>query len=166
MIKRIDVLMCWGIILLQSDLAWVNWSTIQDRVREAQPEHHMCVHKQEINELDIYHRILRYELLCFDRFVSHNKTSDALSSESPWRSMSGSYNNSGTFSLMGNIYFRFNNYMVAMVNKNLLPLQVHVPCIGDFHYLSRGLKWNLEFLLFCKYLMLLFQNSPLDYYYY
>ncbi|XP_047543440.1 autophagy-related protein 9A [Vanessa atalanta] len=85
----------------ESDLAWVNWSTIQERVREAQPEHHMCVHKQEINELDIYHRILR-----------------------------------------------FNNYMVAMVNKNLLPLQIRVPCIGDFHYLSRGLKWNLEFLLF------------------
>ncbi|KAI5641412.1 autophagy protein apg9 domain-containing protein [Phthorimaea operculella] len=85
----------------ESDLAWINWSTIQDRVREAQPEHHMCVHKQEINELDIYHRILR-----------------------------------------------FNNYMVAMVNKNVLPLQVHVPCVGDFHYLSRGLKWNLEFLLF------------------
>ncbi|KAJ8737382.1 hypothetical protein PYW07_000653 [Mythimna separata] len=85
----------------ESDLVWINWSTIQDRVREAQPEHHMCVHKQEINELDIYHRILR-----------------------------------------------FTNYMVAMVNKNLLPLQIHVPCIGDFHYLSRGLKWNLEFLLF------------------
>ncbi|XP_026757387.1 autophagy-related protein 9A [Galleria mellonella] len=85
----------------ESDLAWVNWSTIQDKVREAQPEHHMCVHKKEINELDIYHRILR-----------------------------------------------FDNYMVAMVNKNLLPLQVYVPCIGNFHYLSRGLKWNLEFLLF------------------
>ncbi|CAH2035462.1 unnamed protein product, partial [Iphiclides podalirius] len=85
----------------ENDLAWINWSTVQDRVREAQPEHHMCVHKQEINELDIYHRILR-----------------------------------------------FNNYMVAMVNKNLLPLQIHVPCVGDFHYLSKGLKWNLEFLLF------------------
>ncbi|XP_059059836.1 autophagy-related protein 9A [Achroia grisella] len=85
----------------ESDLAWVNWSTIQEKVREAQPEHHMCVHKKEINELDIYHRILR-----------------------------------------------FDNYMVAMVNKNLLPLQISVPCIGDFHYLSRGLKWNLEFLLF------------------
>ncbi|KOB66422.1 putative APG9 autophagy 9-like 1, partial [Operophtera brumata] len=77
----------------ESDLAWINWSTIQDRVREAQPEHHMCVHKQEINEI--------------------------------------------------------NNYMVAMVNKNLLPLQIHIPLAGDFHYLSRGLKWNLEFLLFC-----------------
>ncbi|XP_038216287.1 autophagy-related protein 9A [Zerene cesonia] len=85
----------------ENDLAWVNWTTIQDRVREAQSEHHMCVHKQEINELDIYHRILR-----------------------------------------------FNNYMVAMINKNLLPLQIHVPFVGDFHYLSRGLKWNLEFLLF------------------
>ncbi|XP_063546462.1 autophagy-related protein 9A [Cydia strobilella] len=84
-----------------SDLVWVSWSTVQDRVREAQPEHHMCVHKQEINELDIYHRILR-----------------------------------------------FNNYMVAMVNKSLLPLQIHVPFVGDFHYLSKGLKWNLEFLLF------------------
>ncbi|XP_014366292.2 autophagy-related protein 9A [Papilio machaon] len=87
--------------LNENDLAWINWSTVQDRVREAQPEHHMCVHKQEINELDIYHRILR-----------------------------------------------FDNYMVAMVNKNLLPLQIHVPFCGDFHYLSRGLKWNLEFLLF------------------
>ncbi|XP_075990508.1 autophagy-related protein 9 [Anticarsia gemmatalis] len=85
----------------ESDLVWVNWSTIQERVREAQPEHHMCVHKQEINELDIYHRILR-----------------------------------------------FTNYMVAMVNKNLLPLQIRVPHVCDFHYLSRGLKWNLEFLLF------------------
>ncbi|KAI8430688.1 hypothetical protein MSG28_000879 [Choristoneura fumiferana] len=84
-----------------SDLVWVSWGTVQDRVREAQPEHHMCVHKQEINELDIYHRILR-----------------------------------------------FNNYMVAMVNKSLLPLQIHVPFAGDFHYLSKGLKWNLEFLLF------------------
>ncbi|XP_048488765.1 autophagy-related protein 9A [Plutella xylostella] len=84
-----------------NDLPWVNWSTIQDRVREAQLEHHMCVHKREINELDIYHRILR-----------------------------------------------FNNYMVAMVNKNLLPLQVRVPLLGDFHYLSKGLKYNLEFLLF------------------
>ncbi|CAB3225106.1 unnamed protein product [Arctia plantaginis] len=85
----------------ESDLVWLNWSTVQERIREAQPEHHMCVHKQEINELDIYHRILR-----------------------------------------------FTNYMVAMVNKNLLPLQIRVPHICDFHYLSRGLKWNLEFLLF------------------
>ncbi|XP_039764035.1 autophagy-related protein 9A [Pararge aegeria] len=85
----------------ECDLAWVNWSAVQEKVREAQAEHHMCVHKQEINELDIYHRILR-----------------------------------------------FNNYMVAMVNKNLIPLQIQVPFIGDFHYLSRGLKWNLEFLLF------------------
>lgn len=46
-------------VILQSDLVWVSWGTVQDRVREAQPEHHMCVHKQEINELDIYHRILR-----------------------------------------------------------------------------------------------------------
>ncbi|XP_041987808.1 autophagy-related protein 9A [Aricia agestis] len=85
----------------ENELAWVSWSTVQERVREAQPEHHMCVHKQEINDLDIYHRILR-----------------------------------------------FDNYMVAMVNKSLLPLRLRAPLLGEFHYLSRGLKWNLEFLLF------------------
>lgn len=84
-----------------SELAWINWSTVQERVREAQLEHQMCVHKREIDDLDIYHRILR-----------------------------------------------FNNYMVAMVNKNLLPLQIRVPLLGDFHYLSKGLKYNLELLLF------------------
>lgn len=84
-----------------NELGWINWCTVQNRVRDAQSEQQMCVHKQEINELDIYHRILR-----------------------------------------------FNNYLVAMVNKNLLPLHITVPCVGDIPYLSKGLKYNLELLLF------------------
>lgn len=57
-------------ISFQSELAWINWSTVQNRVREAQPEHHMCVHKQEISDLDIYHRILRYAFFFFKFHLS------------------------------------------------------------------------------------------------
>jgi hypothetical protein len=45
---------------------------------------------------------------------------------------------------------RFKNYMVAMVNKHLLPLQFQVPILGETVFLTHGLKYNLEMLLFCK----------------
>ena len=61
----------------------------------------MCIHKQELTPLDVYHRILRYT-----------------------------------------------NYMVAMVNKSLLPLRFSVPFLGDHAFLSTGLRFNLELLLF------------------
>ncbi|XP_074708323.1 autophagy-related protein 9B isoform X2 [Strix uralensis] len=61
----------------------------------------MCVHKRELTELDIYHRILR-----------------------------------------------FKNYMVAMVNKSLLPVRFHLPLLGSVVFLTQGLKYNLELLLF------------------
>lgn len=38
--------------------------------------------------------------------------------------------------------------MVAMVNKRLLPLYLPIPFIGEVPYLSKGLKYNLELLLF------------------
>ena len=61
----------------------------------------MCIHKQELTPLDVYHRILR-----------------------------------------------FTNYMVAMVNKSLLPLKYNVPFLGDYAFLSTGLKFNLDLILF------------------
>jgi autophagy-related protein 9 len=68
----------------------------------AQAEHMMCIHKEELTELDVYHRILR-----------------------------------------------FDNYLVAMVNKSLLPLRFTLPIVGgDYVFLSRGLKFNLELILF------------------
>jgi hypothetical protein len=39
--------------------------------------------------------------------------------------------------------------MVAMVNKHLLPLQFQVPILGETVFLTHGLKYNLEMLLFC-----------------
>lgn len=83
------------------DLGWISWCTVLTRVREAQRELHMCIHKPQITELDIYHRILR-----------------------------------------------FNNYLVAMVNKRLLPLHINIPLVGEVPYLSKGLKYNLELILF------------------
>ncbi|KAL0105691.1 hypothetical protein PUN28_015870 [Cardiocondyla obscurior] len=77
------------------------WHEVQKRVIEVQKEQEMCIHKRELTELDIYHRILRHK-----------------------------------------------NYMVAMVNKSLLPVRLKIPIIGEVIFLTRGLKYNIELLLF------------------
>ncbi|GAB6026770.1 hypothetical protein CHUAL_013269 [Chamberlinius hualienensis] len=87
--------------ITDNELDNMTWHQVQQRVQEVQREQQMCIHKPELTELDIYHRILR------------NK-----------------------------------NYMVAMVNKNLLPLAYRVPFIGDMYYLTKGLRYNLEIILF------------------
>ncbi|XP_046397934.1 autophagy-related protein 9A isoform X1 [Ischnura elegans] len=84
-----------------SELDNLTWHEVQKRVREVQLEQQMCIHKQDLSELDIYHRILR-----------------------------------------------FKNYMVAMVNKSLLPVRLNIPIIGETVFLTRGLKYNIELLLF------------------
>ena len=61
----------------------MTWFEVQQKLVAAQAEHMMCIHKQELTPLDVYHRILRYT-----------------------------------------------NYMVAMVNKSLLPLRYSVPLLG------------------------------------
>lgn len=81
----------------------LTWHEIQKKVREVQKEQEMCIHKKELTELDIYHRILR-----------------------------------------------FKNYMVAMINKSLLPVRLQVPIIGEVIFMTRGLKYNMELLLFCE----------------
>ncbi|RZF35752.1 hypothetical protein LSTR_LSTR012050 [Laodelphax striatellus] len=83
------------------DLDNVTWHEVQKRVREVQLEQQMCIHKKDLTQLDIYHRILR-----------------------------------------------FKNYLVAMVNKNLLPVKLNIPLMGETVYLTHGLKYNIEFLLF------------------
>lgn len=83
------------------DLDNLTWHEVQKRVRDVQSEQQMCIHKAQLTELDIYHRILR-----------------------------------------------FKNYMVAMINKSLLPVKFQVPFIGETIFLSHGLKENMEFLLF------------------
>nr|CAD7196671.1 unnamed protein product [Timema douglasi] len=84
-----------------SDLDNLTWHEVQHRVREVQLEQQMCIHKRDLSELDIYHRILR-----------------------------------------------FKNYMVAMVNKSLLPIRLRLPFLGEVIFLTRGLKYNIELLLF------------------
>ncbi|KAJ1528582.1 hypothetical protein ONE63_006985 [Megalurothrips usitatus] len=84
-----------------SELDNLTWHEVQRRVREVQKEQQMCIHKTDLSELDIYHRILR-----------------------------------------------FKNYMVAMVNKSLLPPRLQVPLLGEIVFLTHGLKYNLELLLF------------------
>ncbi|KAM8966620.1 autophagy-related protein 9A-like [Pelodytes ibericus] len=83
------------------ELCNFSWQEVQSRLISLQREQPMCVHKKELTELDIYHRILR-----------------------------------------------FKNYMVAMINKSLLPVRFHLPLMGDITFLSQGLKYNLELLFF------------------
>ncbi|PSN50994.1 Autophagy-related protein 9A [Blattella germanica] len=44
-----------------SDLDNLTWHEIQQKVREVQREQQMCIHKADLSELDIYHRILRFK---------------------------------------------------------------------------------------------------------
>ncbi|XP_028832592.1 autophagy-related protein 9B [Denticeps clupeoides] len=93
------------------ELCNVTWQEVQSRLISLQREQQMCIHKKELTELDIYHRILR-----------------------------------------------FKNYTVAMVNKSLLPVHLRLPLLGDVVFLTQGLKYNFELILFwgpCS----LFQNK-------
>ncbi|XP_059092181.1 autophagy-related protein 9A-like [Tigriopus californicus] len=98
-----DIKMFFNEALRVSDdeLSSVSWPEVQKRIIKAQSEYLMCIHKDHLTELDIYHRILR-----------------------------------------------FKNYFVAMVNKDLLPVEIQIPFLGAKTVLSQGLKYNLEFLFF------------------
>ncbi|XP_039221709.1 autophagy-related protein 9A [Crotalus tigris] len=84
-----------------SNLPYYTWQEVQARIIQIQKEHQICIHKKELTELDIYHRILR-----------------------------------------------FKNYMVAIVNKSLLPVRFHLPFLGDTVFYTRGLKYNFELIFF------------------
>ncbi|XP_067843035.1 autophagy-related protein 9A isoform X2 [Heptranchias perlo] len=42
-------------------LPYFSWQEVQARIIEIQKEHQICIHKRELSELDIYHRILRFK---------------------------------------------------------------------------------------------------------
>lgn len=84
-----------------NELDNLNWHEIQTKIRAVQLEQQMCIHKRELTELDIYHRILRQE-----------------------------------------------NYMVALVNKRLLPARLNVPFVGEYVYWTKALRFNIQGLLF------------------
>lgn len=84
-----------------SDLGNITWEEVQQRLMEVQVEQRMCIHKEVLTELDIYHRILR-----------------------------------------------FNNYFIAMVNKNIMPLKYEVPFFGEIVVLTKGMRFNIDMLLF------------------
>ncbi|XP_005103745.1 autophagy-related protein 9A [Aplysia californica] len=83
------------------ELSNMTWHEVQSRLLEVQKEEQICIHKQELTHLDIYHRILR-----------------------------------------------FKNYLVAMVNKNLLPLKMRMPLVGEHALLTHGMRFNLDCLLY------------------
>lgn len=87
--------------IADSELDNLTWHQVQTKVRIVQLEQQMCIHKRELSELDIYHRILRQH-----------------------------------------------NYLVAMTNKRLIPPRLKVPLIGEVVYWTRGLRYNVQLLLF------------------
>lgn len=46
-------------IRFQSELDNFTWHEVQKRIRDVQTEQQMCIHKEQLSELDIYMRILR-----------------------------------------------------------------------------------------------------------
>lgn len=54
-------LTCIVPFVLQSELPYATWQEVQARIVEIQKEHQICIHKKELSELDIYHRILRFK---------------------------------------------------------------------------------------------------------
>lgn len=87
--------------IADGELDNLTWHEIQTRVRAVQLEQQMCIHKRELTELDIYHRILRQH-----------------------------------------------NYLVAMTNKRLLPPRLKLPWLGEVVYWTRGLRYNVQVVLF------------------
>ncbi|KAK7575552.1 hypothetical protein V9T40_011838 [Parthenolecanium corni] len=83
------------------ELKNITWNEVQKKICEVQIVHQMCIRKNNLTELDIYHRILRSK-----------------------------------------------NYMVAMINKSILPTHYNIPFVGNVAYFSQGLKFNIELLLF------------------
>lgn len=88
---------------MQEELDNLTWHEVQKRIMEVQSEQQMCIHKEQLTELDIYHRILR-----------------------------------------------FKNYSVAMMNKSILPAKITLPFVGEAAILSRGLRYNIDLILFCE----------------
>lgn len=84
-----------------SDLRNYNWRDVLERLKLAQNTHKMNIRKQELTEIDVYHRILR-----------------------------------------------FKNYLVAMINKDVLSYKIWIPFYGEKVFFTMGLKYNYELLLF------------------
>ncbi|XP_068146434.1 autophagy-related protein 9A [Drosophila tropicalis] len=84
-----------------AELDNITWHEVQQKTRKVQAEQHMCIDKESLTELDIYHRVLR-----------------------------------------------FKNYLVALMNKQLLPVRYNLPFLGEICSLSRGMLFNIEFILF------------------
>ncbi|XP_053671785.1 autophagy-related protein 9A [Anopheles nili] len=84
-----------------ADLDNLTWHEVQKCIREVQSEIQMSINKEQLTELDIYHRILR-----------------------------------------------FKNYMVAMMNKSLLPATKKLPLLGDVVLMSQALRYNIGLILF------------------
>jgi len=57
-----------------------------------------------------------------------------------------------------NRILRQKNYMIALLNKNLLPIHFKVPFLGEYTYLPKGLEYCIELLLF-KGPFAIFENS-------
>lgn len=47
--------------IADDELGSLTWYDVQKRLLEAQADHLMCIHKQQLSGLDIYHRILRWK---------------------------------------------------------------------------------------------------------
>lgn len=83
-----------ALMIEDANLDNLTWHDVQKRLIQVQLDLQMCIHKRELTELDIYHRILRQT-----------------------------------------------NYLVALVNKKLLPPRANFPFLGEVVYWTKYLRF-------------------------
>ncbi|VDN18804.1 unnamed protein product [Gongylonema pulchrum] len=121
-----------------SSLGNLKWREVVQLICEKQPSIHLILTKDGITALDLYQRILRYKasILSVSFFALLQIQLRLYSITAFARLEITSYKR------------LFQNYFVALVNKEILPPVIDVPFIGSMPYLPNGLKMNVEWLLF------------------
>ena len=100
--------------VVQEELNNMTWHEVQRRLLDVQKEQQMCVHKSELTQL--------------------GKCSSFSHQNLAWwceQSKGTALNFALFFPDIYHRILRFKNYMVAMVNKSVLPLQMRVPFVGE-----------------------------------
>lgn len=87
--------------IADNDLQNLQWGDVQQKIVDVQEVYQMCIHKKDLTELDIHHRILRQR-----------------------------------------------NYMIALQNKGVVTCVYKFPFVGHRTFLTEGLKYNLNLILF------------------
>ncbi|CAK9290579.1 unnamed protein product [Gordionus sp. m RMFG-2023] len=128
-ITQINESILYLLLFAKRDLPYITWRTVTDRLKLVhKTTHRLSVHKAELTDSDILHRMLRFDNY-FTALVGYGQN--------------------------GRLNAQYNNNINVLDNKggqsggDLLPLNFRLPILGwDLYALNQGLSYNLELILF------------------